>query len=256
MKSVVLALRPVHNRRSVRRSLHQSPFLRLSSLEASHSKSSPDLGPDPQHRSLSCSKVPPVRRRYFCLRDSESVYDLSGKSVAEDMHEASAWTLTKEESPILSLRRVSKLLETRLKTVVSDRKVLQRVSLEPVSSLPARILAFQEVKRGNSHTVRKLILQFPGLVRAVDAVSPKVGAGDLVTLGVQAEKCRFGAFPARARRRPFQSQFGGEVGSGNRRVQETGLSLQRNEDWTSEGAEIIVEISLFHPRLACHSLSH
>lgn len=187
MKSAVLALRPVHNRRSVRRSLHQSPFLRLSSLEASHSKSSPDLGPDPQHRSLSCSKVPPVRRRYFCLRDSESVYDLSGKSVAEDMHEASAWTLTKEESPILLLRRVSKLLETRLKTVVSDRKVLQRVSLEPVSSLPARILAFQ----GNSHTVRKLILQFPGLVRAVDAVSPKVGAGDLVTLGVQAENLAF-----------------------------------------------------------------
>lgn len=87
-----------------------------------------------------------------------------------EMMEASGWRENKAESPEIGLRRVSKQLENRLETVASDRKRLERVSLEPASSLPARIQVFQELKRGNNHSVRKLVLEHPGLIRAVDAV--------------------------------------------------------------------------------------
>ena len=175
MKSSILSFRPARTRRSARSSLRMSPFLHLSSH--SYYKSSPSLSvpiqtrAQPFDKSISSLKVPYIpRRRYFCLRDSESLYDIRGKSVVGEMVEASGWRENKAERQEIGLRRVSKQLENRLETIASDRRRLERVSLEPASSLPARIQVFQELKRGNNHAVRKLVLEHPELIRAVDAV--------------------------------------------------------------------------------------
>lgn len=177
MKSIGAGALPFSSRRRhVRSTLRSNRNPRMSLLDGVYSNSAPDLGPAPRLTRHKTQPLPetasteasiPSRRRFFYLRESESVYEITGKSIIRDMREATSWLLNKEKA---GLRRESQLLERRLSDVVSARKALQSVALEPVSSLPARLEAFQELKRGNSHKVRTLVLQYPGLVRAVDAV--------------------------------------------------------------------------------------
>lgn len=116
------------------------------------------------------------KRRYFCLHEGASLFDLSGHRVEgvgprQDVREARGWAVpSHSRSPEDLLRKVSSQLDSHLEELKNDREVMKMVKLERPVHTSVALTAFRELKLGNYHKIRELVQNYPSLVHAVDGV--------------------------------------------------------------------------------------
>ena len=179
------SLSPIHLRKRSQRLL-MSPFLHI--------------GPDPRSSlPLILRKPPPSsslvnsfvfhstshltslspdlkKRRYFCLHEGASIYDISGQRInkvrdKQDVREARASLAPlRSHSPQELLQNVSNQLNSHLEELKNDREAMRCVKLERPMRTSVVLSAFRELKLGNYHKIRELVQDYPSLVHAFDGV--------------------------------------------------------------------------------------
>lgn len=116
------------------------------------------------------------KRRYFCLQEGASIFDLSGHRVErvgsrQDLREAKDWAAPcRSHSPEDLLKNVSNQLNSHLEELKNDREAMKMVKLERPMYTSVVLTAFRELKLGNYHKIRELVQNYPSLVHAVDGV--------------------------------------------------------------------------------------
>ena len=179
------ALSPIHLRRRSQRLL-MSPFLHVGASPNPRSSLPLILRRPPpalvssfvSHSTVHLSSLSPdlKKRRYFCLYEGASVFDLSGQRVErvgnkQDVREARAWAApSRSRSPEELLKSVSNQLNSHLEELKDDREVMKLVKLERPMLTSVALTAFRELKLGNYHKIRELVQNYPSLVHAVDGV--------------------------------------------------------------------------------------
>lgn len=165
-----------------------SPFLRLSEspnprnslplLVRRHRKREPKVETFVSQSTSFAGSLSPEskKRRYFCLQDGASLYDISGHKVdqvpsTQELREARSWIAPIHlTSPNQLLKNVSLQLNSHLQELKLDRDLIRSVQIEKPVLSSAVLTAFREVKLGNAHKIRELVQNYPYLVHSVDGV--------------------------------------------------------------------------------------